>query len=59
MVGCYQKVNHAEIFKAEQFCKDKIGIDYILEDFLGTTVIFCLAGSVEMEDNIKTYKVIK
>jgi hypothetical protein len=54
-VGCYQKVNHCEIEKARQYCKDRGGIDYIREDFFGITCIYCLNGDVSLDYEIELH----
>jgi len=52
LVSCYQKVNHAEIEKALQFCADKGGVDTIREDIVCQTRITCLNGESEWDINI-------
>ena len=52
-VGCYQNINHAEIMKAEYFCKDKGGVATITEYFVGGTKFACLNGETTLETGVK------
>jgi len=51
--GCYQRIDTSEIKKAECFCKDKGGVLYIDEVFIGYTDIVCMDGSYSVEEDIK------
>ena len=51
--GCfYQQINTTEIKKAEQYCKDKLGILWINEHFIGLTKIACVSGDITRDHDI-------
>ena len=52
--GCvYQTVNSNDWRKAEFFCKNKAGVEYVVSTFAGDVTIHCNNGDSAYKHNVK------
>ena len=52
MQGCYQVADNSDIIKAQHFCKNLGGVNYVRIDFIGQELIRCMNGDREFVSQV-------